>query len=1053
MKTYFLQLWMVLLVFGCFICNPLVANADSPYPDDDNKDELFNFQQEIEVSGTVTDAQSGDPLPGVNIVVQGTTIGTTTDMDGNYTIEVPADATLVFSFVGYQQQSVEVNNREEINVSMQQSVTELEEVVAVGYGRQQKQEVVGSVTSVGGDELAETPSSDVTNAISGRLAGVTVMQQSGEPGQTAANIQIRGRTTLGDDGGETDPLVVIDGVPGRSLSDVDPADIEDISVLKDASAAIYGAQAANGVILVTTRRGESEEPRLRIDSYQGFMTPTRIPDIASSAEYATMLSEYQMYEGNSRSFSNEDIELFRSGEDPWEHPNTRWMEELVSEWTTRSKHTMTLDGTFNDISYYFSLGFKNEEAIYEQESTNYNQYNARAKLDIPVTDWMNVSYDFAGFRNKEKYPTKSAWDIYGQATRLVPTNHAFWPNGKPGPDIEYGDNPVVTSTFETGHHDIVTYKAQNDFRLQLNPLENLNIEGRYSYDINNNYNWRFQKPWILYYPGGSGEDTDGDGFIETMDLVPTERGVEAPNNTEEYHRDIREQMNLRVNYSKDFGDHHVSLMGAVEQLNDDGNYIAAYRNYYISDKVQTLDAGGEKEKDNWGGRWIYSRRSFIARASYNYQQKYLAEFTFRRDGSLKYPPDSRWGNFPSMMLGWRASEEDFWQESLPFINYFKLRASYGKLGMDPGDPFQYLNQYTIGSGMTMGSGMEVQSSVYQEGVANPNITWEKESSYNVGFESQFLDNTFSLDVDLFYKKRSDILAYRDASVPQFTGVSLPQENIAEVDNRGFEIQAGYNEELGQDFRFSLSGNISYNKNEVVYMDEPKRAVPWQQREGKPYGLELLYDAVGVFEDWDDVENSASWPGAKPGDVKFRDVDGDGDIDGDDRILLEKSQSPRTFYGVTLNMAYKNWNLSMLVQGQGTYYRQHTTDGRRGNAGNYFGWNYDDRWTQGNLPGVEANTDTDVPRAWNREDQYWNFWVNNNTYWWDSMAYARLKQASLSYSIPTEQIGIGLTNAQVFVRGNNLFLIYSAQDKFDPEVGNPMTYPPTRTIAMGVNLTF
>ena len=1052
-KTHFLKLWMALLVFGCFIGNPLFTNADAAYPDDDNKDELINFQQEIEVTGQVTDSETGDPLPGVNIVVQGTTIGTTTDMDGNYTIEVPADATLVFSFVGYQQQTVDINNREEINVSMQQAVTELEEVVAVGYGRQRKQEVVGSVTSVGGDELAETPSADVTNALSGRLAGVNVRQTTGEPGQNAANIRIRGRTSLHG----TSPMVVVDGVPGRSLSEVDPADIEDISVLKDASAAIYGSSAANGVILVTTRSGESEKPRLQIDSYQGFMTPTVIPDIATSGEYATMLSEYQMYEGKERRYSNRDIELFRSGEDPWEHPNTRWMDDLIADWTTRSKHSLTLDGSLNDINYYFSLGLKNEEAIYEQESTSYTQYNARAKLNVPVTDWMNLSYDFAGFQTERMYPTKSAFDIYGQATRLVPTMHSFWPNGKPGPDIEYGDNPVVTSTFETGHDDEIHYKTQNTLRLRLNPIENLDIEGRYSYDVDNRYDWYFQKPWILYFPNWeTAEDTDGDGFIDTMDLIPTPRGEDAPEQTEEYHRNLRQLANVNFRYERDFGNHHISLFGALEQLNDDGNYIGAYRNYYISDKIQTLNAGGEREKDNEGTRWIYSRRSYIGRFSYNYQEKYLAEFTFRRDGSLKYnPEEGRWGNFPSVMVGWRASEEAFWQESLPFINYFKLRASYGKVGMDPGNPFQYLNKFAIGKGMAFGSGKAVESTVYQQGVANPAITWEKETSYNVGFESQFLDNTFSLDFDLFYKKRSDILAYRNASVPNFTGLALPQENIAEVDNRGFEIIAGYNEELGQDFRFSINGNLSFSKNEVVYMDEPEQAVPWQQREGEPYGVTLLYKADGIFNDQEELNNYPHWEGAKPGDIKFVDVSGDGQIDADDKVLFGPTDAPRTFYGVTFDLVYKNWNLSILAQGQGEFYQQHMQDARRGEAGNWMGWNYDNRWTQGNLPGVEPNLDTEEPRAWNRQDQYWSYGRNDNTFWYDNMAYCRLKNAVLSYTLPEGIFGgsIGLESARLFLRGNNLFFIYRAQKKFDPEAGGPLSYPPTKTIALGAHITF
>jgi TonB-linked SusC/RagA family outer membrane protein len=1010
----------------------------------------YKQPQGIIVTGKVTD-EDGNPLPGVNIVIKGTLAGTITDADGSYSIDVDdPDATLVFSFIGYQEKIVELNGRQEINVALQQSITELEEVITIGYGRQKKKIIVGSVASVKGDMLVETASSDITNAISGRLPGLTVMQPTGEPGKNTANIQVRGRTTLHG----TTPLVVIDGIPGRSMVELDPVDIEDITLLKDAAASIYGATAANGVILITTKRGESEKPRLQIDSYQGFSTPTIVPEICDAAEYATLVSEYQIYEGRERSFSDEDIELFRSGKDPWEHPNTHWMDLLIADWTTRSKHSMTLDGTLKSIGYYFSFGYKNEEAIYEQESTSYNQYNTRAKLDIPVTDWMKVSYDFAGFRTYRTYPAVDVNWIYSDATKLAPTTQGVWPNGKPGLSHPEGKNPVVVSSFKTGHDDKTNYIMENTFGLNLTPIENLSIEGRYSFDIDNQYHMYFRNPWLLYKGDwDTAEDTDGDGFIDNMELIPVQVGAEAPKMQENYNRGLLKMIFANIRYMINFGNHQISFFGALEQLNNDKNSFGGFRTYYISDKVQTLSAGGEGEKDNWGERWIYARRSYIGRLSYNYKEKYLAEISIRRDGSLKYSPDNRWGNFPSVMLGWRASEEDFWQENLSFINYFKLRASYGKLGMDPGSPYQYLNKYVISNGMAFGTDKTVETTVSQESFANTNITWEKEDVFNVGFESQFLDNTFNLEADFFYKKRYDILIYRNASIPRFTGLALPQENLAEVDNRGLEIIGGYKTVFGKDFRLYLSGNISYNKNTVVYMDEPEKSVPWQELEGNSYGVKLMYQSIGVFVDEEQVESYPHWSGAKAGDIILEDVDGDNDIDKDDQILFEGTDSPRTFYGISLDLSYKNWNFSMLVQGQGKFYRRHTPSYYRGEGSNYLKWHYDNRWTQGDLPGIEKNINTDVPRVWSFQDQYWQ--VNNNTYWYDNMAYCRLKNVVLSYQIPTKVFGsrIGISSARVFVRGNNLFLIYSAQHNFDPEVGNPLIYPPTRTIATGINVTF
>lgn len=1042
MKTFTCKFILMGLLLGIY--QPIQASIHTKASEEEV---LGNaLYPEVDVSGTVKDA-NGETLIGVNVLVKGTTKGTSTDLDGTYSIQdVADDAILIFSYVGYQTLEVAVDGEPVHDVVLTADLQQLDEIVVVGYGTQKKANVVGAVTAVSGSKIEAIPAPDVTNAISGRLPGTVIAQGSGEPGQDAAKILIRGRTTLGDG---TGPLVVIDGIPGRSLSEIDPIDIESISVLKDASAAIYGATAANGVILVTTKQGQSGKPRLNYQFYQGFMTPTVLPEVTNAGDYATMLSEYQDYENRNRTYSDEDIELYYSGRDPWEHPNSDWVGDLVSKWNTNSKHNLSFDGGFNGMLYYVSAGFKNQEAIYEQESTNYKQYNLRAKVEVPITDWLKTSVDYAGFLNRRLYPTKSAGDIFGQSTRLVPTQWSFWPNGRPGPDIEYGDNPVVTSTLETGYDDDKDYVNQFTFRGDITPdfTEGLTISGFYTYDIRNAYRKRFQKPWTLYFPKWETATRNSEGFINDMELTPTPRGVSAPELREYYDRFTRKLANASISYDRQFGEHDLSLFGAYEQLDQDWNNFQAFRKYYISDVVQSIDAGSDTDKDNEGTLGIYSRKSWIGRVNYSYQDKYLAEFLIRRDGSLKFPPNSRWGNFPAILLGWRASEEDFWKNNLSFMNYFKLRASYGKIGMDPGDPFQYVNKYVLSSGMTFNTSKAVQTVVQQSGVANPNITWEKQTTSNIGFDAQFRDNLFSLTAELFYNKRSDILTQRNASVPGFTGLELPDENIAEVDNRGFEVEGGYHKNFSNDFRFDITGNFSWNRNKVVFMDEPERAVPWQQRTGHPYGAELLYQAVGIFKDQADVESSASWPNAKPGDVKFADINGDGKINSDDRILFDKTDAPEVFYGVALEANYRNWALSVLIQGQGEYYRQNVQDGRRGEAGNYFQWHFDNRWTP-------ENPNASVARAYNRDDQYWAFGRNNSTYWWSNMAYTRLKNVVLSYTIPSEAFGnLGVSHANIFVSGNNLMLLYSAQKNFDPEIGNPMTYPAVKTFAVGARVTF
>jgi len=1043
MRIRFLSVFLILLM-----CTGTILRADP-----------LNIQQKgITVTGTVVDKEG--PVVGVNVFVKGTTLGTMTDVNGKYSITVPnKEAKLGFDYIGYSSQEFVVGNQSVINVTLTSSTHEIDEVVVVGYGVQKKVNVVGSVASLQGEIIKSIPAVSAAATVAGRLPGVTVIQTGGEPGTDAymaPRMYVRGRTTLGTDAAKTNPLVIIDGVQGRSIGEIDPNDIASFSVLKDASAAIYGAQAANGVILVTTKSGAAGKPRLSFNFYQGMMTPSRTPQMCNSAEYATMLSEYQTYLGSSRTYSDKDIELFASGADPWEHPNTDWYGELIKKWTTSSRYNLSIDGgSTGGTTYFVSLGYKTDDAMYKQSSTKYEQINIRAKLSIPITNWLNTDVNIAGFKNHKLFPYRGAGDIIGAATRTQPTNPAFWPTGEPGPDLENGDNPVVTSSFAGGKNNQDTYRIQNNLKITVTPpfIKGLSLSAGVDYDLNNFYRKRFFQKWYLYYADKANAVRDPNtGFITSMPLTPQMRGptgVVLPQLQNDYNRTINTTDRIDLNYVRSFGAHDITVYAGFEQYTSNYNEFWAQRENYVSTLVQILNVGPDLNKTNSGTETIYARKSWIGRLTYSYKGKYLAEALIRRDGSLKFPPNSRWGNFPGFMVGWRASEEGFWKKSLSFINYFKLKASYGEMGMDPGTPFQYINKYNLGSirGMVFGTNGVIETTAGPPSVANQNITWERQKTKNAGVESQFFDGLLFLNFEYFYNIRDNILAPRNASVPEFSGITLPDENLARVDNRGYEIEGGIHKAINKDLSFDLSGNFSFSRNKVVFQDEPARVVPWQVTTGHPYGAQLMYDAIGIYKDQAAVDASPHWTGAKPGDVIFRDVSGDGKITSDDMILVDYTTVPETFYGAKLNAKYKNFSLDVLLQGQGKLLKKNYADDRRGEEGNYFKFMYDGRW----IPGAD-NSNATMPRAWSRSNQYWI--SNANTFWWDNTAYLRLKDVVLSYHIPARIYkSAGISNININLSANNVAYLYSATKKFDAESDGTNAYPTMKTFAIGANITF
>ncbi len=1011
----------------------------------------FVLNQSKTISGKVTDS-SGAPLPGVSVIVKGTTAGVVTDVDGNYSLaNVPGDATLVFSFVGMKTQEIAVVGKSTIDVVMQEETIGLDEVVAIGYGTQKKVNVIGSVTSVNNEELTSAPVSRISNALAGRLPGAIFMQDSGEPGNDAASIRIRGNSTLGNN----TPLVVIDGIPDRDLNSLHPEDIESVTVLKDASAGIYGARAANGVILITTQTGEMNKPPTFIyNFYQGFLSPTRLPEMADAATYATMIRENQSYRDVDESnmvYSLEDIAKFESREYPWTHPNTDWFAEALKNHSTTRHHGLSVSGGTKNVSYYGSFGSQFDDGIYTNSATSYNRYNLKMNLDIKVNEYLNVGINMSGIQEKRMFPTRSAGSTFSTLVRMYPTQHALFPNGLPGPDLENGDQPMVSASSETGYDDDKRYRSNNilSASLKIPWIEGLTLSGYYAYDKYIQQRKLFEKPWTVYSldessylaAGNTGKE-DGSDY-----LIATSVGYPEPRLTNYSEHSGSKTVNIKLDYVKTINkDHNIGAFISYEQNEYDLDGFSAFRRYFLSDKLPYLFAGGDAEKDN--GEWVGldSRMNYFGRFSYNYKEKYLFQFSFRRDGSLRFSKEAgRWGNFPSVLVGWRLSEEEWWQNKLSFINHFKLKASWGQMGNDLVDAFQYLASYGVTTGVILGEDKEYYSGLVQSNEPNPDITWEVANVYNFGWEAMLFDNKISFDVDLFYERRNNILVERNASVPEFTGLELPDENFGIVNNRGFEVFLSYNDRKG-DLKYKLTGNLAFARNKIVEYDEPERNVPWQVRTGSPQGAHLLYRSMGIFRDEEQVESMPHVTGARPGDIIIQDYDDNGEITNDDRQLFPLTTTPELTFGASFNLQYKNWELSGLFQGHGRALRN-TMHEIVGTGGNYFQYDADDRWTPDNI-------DATKPRACERVEEYWRS-SHITDYYYANVSYLRLKNLQLTYNIPSRvmrSLKI-ISDAKIYFSGQNLWLIYAGNEIMDPEVAGMSSYPIMKVMSVGTQIIF
>lgn len=1020
-----------------------------------------SFAQAKKVSGIVRDSK-GQPLAAVNVLVKGTSTGAETDTSGRFTINASDNSVLVFSYIGAASKEIPVNGQSLITVQMEADDKSLNDVVVVGYGTQKKVNVIGSVVTVSSKDITAAPVTNIANALAGRLPGAVIQQSNGEPGKDAATIVIRGTATLGDN----TPLVVVDGVIGRDMNSINGNDVESISVLKDASAAIYGARAANGVILVTTKRGKGNVPlSVNYNFYQGFSSPTALPKMANAADYASMIREMQLYDGideTQMTYSAEDVEKYKSGKFPWTHPNTDWVDASFKKFSQTRSHHVSLNGGNQAVNYYVSFGAQQDEGIFKRSATKFNRYNIKATFDAKVNEYLTLGLDLNGAQENRNYPSTSAGFNLDGAIKSLPTSPAFYPNGLPGPDIAYGQNPVVTVTDQTGFDDSANYRVYSTFsaNLKIPWVDGLSLSSYYAYDLNTGNRKFFQKPWTLYSldvpaylaAGNTGVE-DGSAF-----LVGSLKGVSEPS-LKNYSNTYRmKTFNLKADYTKSFkGGHNISAFIALETAEFDGKGFDAFRRYFISDRLPYLIFGGDKEKNNSEFVTVDSRVNYFSRISYNLNETYMFQFSFRRDGSVRFSEEAgRWGNFPAFLAGWRISNENFWKKNIRFIDYFKLKASWGQMGNDIVLPFQYLPSYGLSTGYVLGGSREYLSGLSLAGVANPNITWEVADITNIGFESLWFGNKFSLTADFFRQRRRNILLPRAASVPNFTGLVLPDENFGIVDLKGFELVAGYNDRINQDLSYSVSANFAFARNKVIDYDEAARTVPWQVRTGKPQAAELMYHAIGIYRTQEEIDKSVHLAEARPGDIIIEDINGDGEINADDQILNTKTVNPEITYGLTFGLTYKNWSLSGLIQGAENSSRRVLVE-LQGLAGNYFAYDANGRWTPDNINATK-------PRAFDRNNVYWRSgYVTDYSY--QDGGYARLKNLQLVYTFPASVYNkIKLKGAQLYLAGQNLFLIYNKNKYLDPEVGGIRTvtsmspnsgvysYPIMRVYSVGARIS-
>lgn len=1014
------------------------------------------------ITGTVTD-DSGEPLMGVTVLVKGTKQGVSTDLDGKYIIKANDGTTLSFSYIGMDPYEAKIAGKSVINVTMKQDSQSLDEVVVVGYGTQKKVNVTGSIVAVNAKELENLPVDNVSNMLAGRLPGLVVQQTTGMPGE-GSSMLVRGSSTTSSNGNT--PLFIVDGVQRDMIDTLSPDEIANITVLKDAaSAAIYGVQGGSGVILITTKRGtQSAKPQITFKASMNVSQNTSFPKFLNAKDYMYWHNKARALDGLDPIYTEDIQKQVFAGTNGY--GQTNWFDEVFSGKGITQNYNVTVNGGSNTIKYFVSGGYMNTDG--KVKNVNYTKYFMRSNIDSKITDWMKFSLDMAGYKAETDRPANEVSAGNGTSSSSATTS-VFWQAtlAKPIYPLMYDGVYSVPTTMK-GNYNPVAALTESGFNKQTNTVFNssakldIDVPGvkglsahlLFGFDYNNNKG----KIWKLPYEVGKYNTN-----TQSVDVVIN--GVQQRSVlTESYNSTQKIALQPSLEYDNTFGNHYIHGQLIFDQLTTQYNSFGAGKmNYELTD-IPELNLGSDEEivpGSVVGTSTKFARQSFIGRVNYAYANKYLFNVLLRADGSVKFRDSKRWGYFPGFSLGWRLTEESFMEPTRDILSNLKLRASWGITGNDRVSDWLYLRSMGISKNAYVWGG-EIIDALVTGSVPAYDISWEKTQTTNVGFDAGFLNGALTVEFDYYYKYTWDILQSLSASIPPSLGGNAPSiVNKGKVDNRGFELTVGYNKNITKDLSVGASGNVAFNHNRILQYNDAANIPDYQKKTGHCVGSILGLVADGLYKDEADLANSPKYRGdAQVGDIKYKDLNGDGVIDlVNDVKVISDGSIPKWNFGLNLNAKYKWFDVSAFFQGaadyeialQGYYNNgvQSTTNFTKPFAadGNTPYFLVENSWTP-------ENVNAEFPRLTTRLSINQN--AVSSTFWLRSGNYLRLKNLQIGATLPSYLFGkSGIQNIRLYVSGTNLFTI-SKLHKYglDPEAPsvNNGYYPQQRVYTFGINVT-
>lgn len=1016
----------------------------------------FAFSQ-TRISGVVAD-ENEVPLPGVSVYVKGTTTGTITDIKGSYSLSIVSkNAVLVFSFIGFVTEEKTIGAQTTINIKMTPNMVGLEEFVVVGYGSQKKVTVIGAVSTITSKTLIQSPASNISNALAGRLTGLTTVQNTGQPGKDDASLYIRGRSTWVN----ASPLYVVDGVERESFTQVDANEVESISILKDASAtAVYGVKGANGVIIITTKRGSDQKPVVSLSAQFGLQQPTRLPNYLQSYETALLRNESYLNDGYTADqlpYQPVALEAFKNHSDPYHYPDVDWYDETLKNLAPQGQYNINVQGGTKTARYFLSTGYLYQDGLFNTENhkdynTNYrfDRFNFRTNLDIDVSKNLVLSVNIAARIENTNEPGSTGYSgaekqsSFSALTRTPTYETAlFQANGKPGVG-PMGMNPWLAVNgfgYTENKKDVVESLINLNYKLDK-ITKGLSAKGLFSYDSYYSEQKRFTKNTAAYRLDSGPEEPDSYTVFGEDTKLKYDGG--QPSSYAKLY------LEGSISYSRTFGIHTVNglLLGNLENKTYGGEYIP------------------------------YRSMGLVSRMTYDYANRYLAEINMGYNGSENFAAGNRFGFFPSLSIGWVLSQEGFFKQTLPFINFMKLRVSYGLVGNDKigGDRFMYTEEYSSRDSWvapslpSFGASASEVSIITLSRIANPDLTWEKANKFNFGLETNFWGSKLSTTVDVFLEHRRDILMDRN-SIPLYLGVTPPAGNLGETKNSGCEIEIKYNNNIGRDFNYWVNLNYSYAKNIIISKDEPANKLEWQKEEGQSIGQFYGYRVLGFFDITDFDANGVlneKYPrqlvgqAPQPGDFRYADINGDNVVDDRDQLPIGYSDIPVSTYGFSYGLSWKGFDFSMMWQAAIHVSLNISSESlyefcEGGKVQDF----HEGRWAYYTDPFTGELVDTRATATYPRLHSQSSSpnWTSNDFFLYNS-SYLKLRNMEIGYKLPIKKLSVlGISKMRLYINANNL-LTFSEVKQVDPEgpgYGNNQSrgwnYPQLAIYNFGINATF